>query len=278
MSAGAPRTPGAPVRAVIADDEPEGRDAVRTLLADVQGVEVVGEAADGAAAVKVVRETRPDLLFLDIRMPDLDGFAVLDRLGDDIPRGVIFVTAHSEHAHRAFEVHALDYLTKPFGRPRFLAAVRRALRRLEAEEALGMRETLHSLVQGLELDRAGARADAEALVPGGVPARIGVKSGSRTTLVAVGDIDWAEADGDLVRLHAGEKIHLVTSRMRELEALLPAGRFFRIHRSIIVNLGRVRVLHRDREGGGAVALESGVQLRVARGRWEELESALGLAR
>ena len=272
-----------PVRAVIVDDEPEGRNAVRTLLADVEGVEAVGEAGNGAEAVRVVRELRPDLLFLDVRMPDLDGFAVLERLGDDIPRGLIFVTAHSEHAHRAFEVHALDYLMKPFGRPRFLAAVERALRRLQADEALGMRETLRSLAQGLELERSGTRpARAElsraevSREADGAPARIGVRTGNRTTLVPVAEIDWAEADGDLVRLHAAGKIHLVTSRMRELEDLLPDRTFFRVHRSIIVNLERIKVLHRDRDGGGAVSLESGVRLRVARGRWVELERALGL--
>ena len=268
-----------PVRAVIADDEPEGRDAVRTLLADVPEVEVVGEASNGADAVVVIGHHRPDLLFLDIQMPDRDGFAVLDALGDDIPRGLIFVTAHSEHAHRAFEVHAIDYVMKPFGRPRFLSAVRRALLRLEADEALGMRQTLRSLARGLEVDRHRPSAvEGSVTVGGGArPARIGVRVGNRTTLVDVDEIDWVEADGDLVRLHVGDRIHLLATRMHELEAMLADTGFLRIHRSIIVNLDRVRVLHRDRDGSGTVALESGVQLGVARGRWDELQTALGLA-
>jgi two-component system LytT family response regulator len=270
------------VRAVVVDDEPGGRDAVRTLLADVPEVEVVGEAGDGAEAVEVVARERPDLLFLDIQMPDRDGFAVLEALGDDLPRGLIFVTAHSEHAHRAFEVHAIDYVMKPFGRPRFLAAVRRAVRRLEADEALGMRETLRSLARGLEVDR-GPQPPADVSVgpasggAGGAPARIGVRIGNRTTLVDVPEIDWVEADGELARLHVGERIHLLASRMHELESLLAPSGFLRIHRSIIVNLARVKVLHRDRDGSGTVGLESGVQLGVARGRWEALQTALGLA-
>ena len=266
----------ATVRAVVVDDEREGRDAVRTLLDDVPEIEVVGEAAGAAEAVVAIRELRPDLIFLDIRMPDGDGFSVLDALGADLPRGVVFVTAHSEHAHRAFEVHALDYVMKPFGRPRFLAAVRRALRRLEADAALGMKETLRSLVQGLGIDRAEAAGGEVALEGSAVPARIGVRVGNRTTLVDVEAVDWVEADDDLVRLHVGERVHLLSSRLRDLEAMLPRGSFLRIHRSVIVNLARVHVLHRERDGSGTVALRSGVQLRVARGRWEALQAALGL--
>src|SRR5687768_8835903 len=119
-------------RAVVVDDEPAARDAVLMLLLDEPTVEVVGTAANGKDAVAVVRQQKPDLLFLDIQMPDADGFQVLDALGEDVPRGVVFVTAHDEHAVRAFEVHALDYLLKPFGRPRFHAALARAIERLRA--------------------------------------------------------------------------------------------------------------------------------------------------
>ena len=294
-------------RAVVVDDEPAARDAVTTFLAELPAVEVVGEASEGGSAIALVRKTRPDLLFLDIRMPDRDGFAVLEALGDDVPPGVVLVTAHGEYAQRAFDVHAVDYVTKPFGRPRFMAAVERALHRLAAEEALDMSRTLRSLVESLRLDgegidswagvvttpRPGPRsdpADPRASGPSGpsagpsasstdaspAPTRIGVRLGSRTTLVEVDDIDWIEADGDLVRLHAGERVHLLESRMRDLEtALGPAG-FLRIHRSSIVNLGRVDVLHRDPDGGGSVGLATGVRLRVARSRWETLVEALGL--
>ncbi|MBL8984992.1 MAG: response regulator, partial [Gemmatimonadetes bacterium] len=134
-----------PIRAVVVDDEPAARDVVLTLLAEQTRIEVVGQAGNGRAAIELVRRTRPDLLFLDIQMPDEDGFGVLAALGDEVPRGVVFVTAHDEHAIRAFDVHALDYVLKPFGRPRFAAAVARALERLDALDALTLRRTLASM-------------------------------------------------------------------------------------------------------------------------------------
>src|SRR5687768_17970844 len=133
------------VRALVVDDEPAAREAVTTLLAERPPVEVVGEASNGKEAVALVRRLRPDLLFLDIQMPDQDGFRVLDALGGDVPRGIVFVTAHDEHAIRAFDVHALDYVLKPFGRPRFSAAVTRALEGLRAMDALTLHRTLASM-------------------------------------------------------------------------------------------------------------------------------------
>ncbi len=267
-----------PFRAVIVDDEPAAREAVSTFLADEPRVEIVGEAGDGDAAVEVVRRTAPDLLFLDVQMPDRDGFGVLEALGDAVPPGVVFVTAHDEHALRAFEVHALDYVLKPFGRPRFEAAVARALRRLEAEDALAARRTLATLLEGRRT--AGGAAgqltsdrDEEAPRP---PRRLGVRVGARTVLVPVEEVEWAEADGDYVRLHAGGKVHLLAARMHALEAALGHGRFLRIHRSVLVNLDRVRELVRDPDGGGHVLLDNSVRLRVARGRWDALEGALSL--
>jgi len=266
-------------RAVIIDDEPAARDAVRTFLGEFGSIEVVGEASNGRDAIAVIRDTEPDLLFLDVQMPDQDGFAVLEALGHDVPRGVVLVTAHDEYAQRAFEVHAVDYVLKPFGRPRFVAAVERALRRLEAEDALGIRETLRSLVQSVRSEDSetstlmGARDHSEAP---GASTRIGVRTGTRTTLVETTDIDWLEADRDFVKIHVANRVHLVSGRMRDFESMLDTGRFHRIHRSVIVNLERVRELDRDRDGGGSVVLASGVNLRVARGRWEELERALGL--
>jgi two-component system LytT family response regulator len=264
---------------VIVDDEPAGRAVVRTFLERVPEVDVVGEAGNGGDAIALVKALAPDLLFLDVQMPDRDGFAVLEALGDDMPRGVVLVTAHGEYAQKAFEVHALDYVMKPFGRPRFMAAVERALRRLEADEALGMKETLRSLMQSLLVDPGDVATSAAdvAAGSGSRSARVGVRLGSRTVLVDVADIDWIEADGDLVRLHVGDRIHLLNARLRDFEATLSPDAFLRIHRSIIVNLGRVEVLHRERDGSGEVALRNGVRLRVARSRWEALEASLGLS-
>ena len=279
---------GRPIRALIADDEPSARDVIRGFVARDPRLEIVGEATNGDEAVERVRALAPDLLFLDVQMPDRDGFGVLEALGDDVPRGVVFVTAHDEHALRAFEVHALDYLLKPFGYARFHAAVERVLTSLAGEVALEMRRTLETLVEGQRdrpLEAATLVEGDGPAIPGHTapgardrarPARIGVRRGSRTILVSVPDIDWIEAADDFCRLHAGGEAHLVSSRMHELETRLPSDRFFRIHRSAIVNLGKIAELRREADGGGLVILENGVRLRVARSRWDDLERALGL--
>lgn len=256
------------------DDEPSAREVIRGFAARERALEIVGEATNGDEAVERLRELAPDLVFLDVQMPDRDGFGVLEALGDDVPLGVVFVTAHDEHALRAFDVHALDYLLKPFGYARFHAAVERVLRSLAGEVALEVRRTLETLVEG-QRDR---RADAGTLIEGQTsgPARIGVRRGSRTILVPVPEIDWIEAADDFCRLHVGDGAHLVASRMHELESRLPSDAFFRIHRSAIVNLARVAELRREPDGGGMAVLEDGVRLRVARSRWEDLERVLGL--
>ena len=266
----------AAVRAVVADDEPAAREAVITMLAEHPEVEVVGEATNGDEAVKLIRALRPDLLFLDIQMPDRDGFAVLDALGDDVPRGVVFVTAHDEHAIRAFDVHALDYVLKPFGRPRFRAAVSRALARLSALDALTLRDTLASMAGDRRADdtapaEISIRQPEERQLP---PRRLGVRTGSHIVVVDIDTIDWVESYGDYARVHVGRQTHVVAQRMHALERMFTAGEFLRIHRSLIVNLQRVRELHRESDGGGTIILSNGVRLRVARGRWEALQDAL----
>jgi two-component system, LytTR family, response regulator len=268
------------VTAVVVDDEPAAREVIATLLAGHPRVRIVGEATNGREAVEVVRRSRPDLLFLDVQMPDEDGFGVLDALGDDVPRGVVFVTAHDEHAVRAFDVHALDYVLKPFGRPRFMAAVARALERLSALDALTLQRTMRGTLASMAADRRADREPAgELSVAEPAPAplrRIGVRTGTRTVLVDVDTVDWVEALGDYARIHVGKQTHVVSQRMHALERLLEAGGFVRIHRSLIANLSRIRELHRDADGGGTVILDGGVRLRVARGRWEALHAALAM--
>ena len=254
------------VRAVVVDDEPTAREVVLTLLAEHPTVQVVGEATNGTEAVRLVRQLKPDLLFLDIQMPDQDGFRVLEELGDDVPRGIVFVTAHDEHAIRAFDVHALDYVLKPFGRPRFRAAVIRALDGLSGMDALTMQRTLASMAADRSADARpagelslGEPAEAGARTRATPPRRIGVRNGAKITLVEVDAIDWVEASGDYARIHSGKHRYLVSQR---------------VHRSLIVNVRRVRELHRDADGGGTLVLTDGVRLRVARGRWETMERAL----
>ena len=274
------------VRAAVVDDEPMARDVVVSLLRDLPMVQVIGQAGNGRDAVALVRRERPDLLFLDIQMPDQDGFAVLDALGDEVPRGVVFVTAHDEHAVRAFEVHALDYVLKPFGKPRFFAAVSRALARLTSPDASSMHPTLESIAGDrrtgtesgtllFEEDRPNEH-EPPRTSPRPQARRLGVRTGSRTAVVEVESVDWVEASGDYARIHVGKQTHLVTQRMHELERLFDAKDFLRIHRSVIVNVNRIRELHRDADGGGTIVLHDGVRLRVARGRWGALERSLDM--
>jgi two-component system LytT family response regulator len=272
-----------PLRAVIVDDEPDGRDVVRTLLGAHASIRIVGEATNGRDAVALIRQSRPDIVFLDVQMPDLDGFGVLEQLEGEVPRVVVFVTAHDEHAIRAFEMHALDYVLKPFGRPRFDAAVARAVERLSALDALSLQRTLASMADGRR-SRQEAPAELATDAPAHDPSagrtaplrRLGVRQGSRITLVDVESIDWIAADGDYVRIHTGSARHLVLQRLHALEEALEPGTFVRIHRSVLVNVARIRELHRESDGGGSIVLRDGVRLRVARGRWEELQAALGV--
>lgn len=265
---------GTRVRCVVVDDEPAAREVVRTMLAAHPELEIVGEATNGVEAGRVIRSLEPDLVFLDVQMPDRDGFRVLEELGDAVPPGVVFVTAHDEHAIRAFEVHALDYVLKPFGRPRFTAAVARALERLRAQEALDLQRTLASMASDR---REGGAPSAELSVNVGddeAPRRLAVRNGSRVTLVDVDSIDWVEADGDYARIHAGRQSYLVSQRLQSLEQALERGGFVRIHRSLIVNADRVRELFRESDGAGFIVLKDGVRLRVARNRWASLSAAL----
>jgi two-component system LytT family response regulator len=190
---------------------------------------------------------------------------------------VIFVTAHDEHALRAFDVHALDYVLKPFGRIRFRAAVSRALERLRALDALTLQRTLASIAADRVADRSSGVLtldDAPKSGRSALPRRLGVRLGTRVVLVDIADVDWIEAAGDYARIHAGKQVYLVSHRMQGLEKLLDPAEFFRIHRSLIVNLSRVREMYRESDGGGTIVLTGGVRLRVARGRWEVLQQAL----
>lgn len=272
----AKETLGRAVRAVVADDELSAREVIRSFVAREPGIEIVAEAANGIEAIEHVRTLKPDLLFLDVQMPDQDGFGVLADLGDDVPRGVVLVTAHDEYALRAFDVHALDYLLKPFGFARFQEAMRRVLRSLAGDAALEMRSTVQALVEGQRARFSEAGMLTEGVAPkSGAPDRIGVRKGPRTILVDVPGIDWVEAADDYCRLHVGSERHLVTARMHEIETRL-GPRFLRIHRSSIVNLESVVEVRHDPDGGGVAVLTDGVRLRVSRSRWTELQEALGI--
>ena len=256
---------GPAIRALVVDDQPMARDRLVSLLALETDVEVVGVCAAGGEAVAAIRDAAPDLVFLDMQMPELDGLGVVEAVGVDRMPLTIFVTAFDEYAVRAFEAQAIDYLLKPFARPRFQQALERARRHLERHRQAELSGQLLSVVETLR-----ARA-----VPG---PRLMVKAAGRIVFVDVESIDWVEAEGNYARLHAGSDSHLVRQTMAELLVRLGDDRFARIHRSRIVNVARISELRVAGGGDYDVVLQSGVRLGLSRGCRDALERRLAAAR
>jgi two-component system LytT family response regulator len=252
------------IRAVIVDDEPLARERIRSLVGQEPDVEVVGEAGDGRAAVELIRREKPDLVFLDVQMPGLDGFGVLQALEGAVPPAVVFVTAYDQYALQAFDVHALDYLLKPFNSRRFKKAMQRARTELARDSAPEVHERLLSLLEGLRADR---RA----------PERIVLKSAGRVSFLKVDEVDWVEAEGNYVRLHVGPTSHLLRETMKNIEGRLDPDRFIRIHRSTIVNTDRIKELHPLFHGEYAVILRDGTRLTASRGPDNKLRRLLEAA-
>jgi two-component system LytT family response regulator len=233
------------IRALIVDDEPLARRGVRVRLERAGDVEIIGECANGSDAVVAIRELSPDLVFLDVQMPGVDGFGVVEQVGAEQMPIVVFVTAYDAHALKAFDVHALDYLLKPIDDERFDVAVERARRRIAERKAIG--QQLAAVLAELR-DR-----------------RILIKDRGKVIIVNESDIDWVEAEGDYVRVHAGGRGHLLRETMSAIAKRLDPARFARIHRSTIVNVSRIRALkpHPNREY--TVVLRDGTQLKLSRG-------------
>ncbi len=233
--------------AVVVDDEPLGRRGIVSRLAKSDRVRVVAECGDGREAVEAVRRWKPDILFLDVQMPGLDGFGVVDALAPEARPHVVFVTAHDRHAVEAFRVRALDYLVKPIDDARFADALGRAVEAAEAPSAAG------------------------ATSPPEVPSRcFRVRAKGRLTLLRHSEVDWIEAEGDYLCLHAGGREMLVRETMASAERRLDS-RFLRIHRSAIVNVDRVRELVSCENGDFRVFLEGGKELRLSRTRRHAVE-------
>jgi two-component system LytT family response regulator len=233
---------------------------MRSLLSHEADMEVIGEAEDGLAAVEAIGANHPDLVFLDVRMPNLDGFGVIQTIGPDKMPVVVFVTAYDKHALRAFEVQALDYLLKPFDGERFQGALRRVRQQLEEGHA-GLERRLMALVR--DLDRPSR------------PERLVVKSGGRLFFLRVDEIDWVEAAGNYVKLHVGADAHLLRETMTSIEGRLNPDTFIRIHRSHIVNLERIKELQPWFNGEYVVMLQNGTKLTLSRGYRDRLQERLG---
>lgn len=246
------------IRALIADDEALARRRLRQFIDEVPDIEVVGECEDGRKAVSLVKSLAPDLLFLDVQMPLLDGFGVIREVGAGSIPAVIFVTAFDQFALRAFEAHALDYLLKPFGRERFMQAVGRARR---------------------QIGDANVRLRLDALV-GGLPerprhaTRLAVKARGRTVILLTDELDWVGAADNYLELHAGPNSYVVRETMSQLQSRLDPQKFVRIHRSTLVNVERIKELHPLFAGDQVVVLHDGTKLQVSRTHRQRLMSLL----
>ena len=249
------------LRTIIVDDEELARQVLRELLRLHEGIEIVTECRNGLEAVKAVAEHKPDLLFLDVQMPKLTGFDVLELIGPDVP--VIFVTAYDEYAMKAFDVHAVDYLLKPVGKDRLAAALQRVKAR-HSEKTAAVANT-RPAPSDLAIAARPAGQYAERLV---------VKDGTRVTLIPVGKLDYAEAQDDYVALASEGKKHLKQQTIASLEAALDPKLFVRIHRSYLVNLERVARIEPYGKESRVAILSNGAKLPVSRAGYARLQSLL----
>ena len=250
------------IRTLVVDDEPMARERIRSLLSQESDVEVVGECSDGVQAVSAIQQLSPELVFLDVQMPAVDGFGVIQQVGPDRMPMVVFVTAYDEYALQAFEVHALDYLLKPFGRDRLQQCLDHARHQRDRRHAGELGKSLLALVQDFKPEQKKQE-------------RLVIKSGGRVFFVRTEDIEWIEAAGNYVRLHLKDQSHLFRETMNQMEARLDPERFFRIHRSRIVNTERIKELQPWFNGEYVVLLQNGTQLRLSRSYREKLEERLG---
>jgi two-component system LytT family response regulator len=249
------------IRAVIVDDEPLAREGVRLHLEAEPDIDVIGEAGSGEEAVTLIETVRPDLLFLDVQMPGLDGFGVLEALGSAHMPVTVFTTAYDQFALRAFDAHAIDYVLKPYDAERFHNAVERARMQLSGRRKVQIDDRLDSLLDEL-------RTRNQFLE------RLVVRSGGRILILRVADVDWVEAASNYVRLHAGGKEYLLRETMTALEAKLDPADFVRIHRSTIVRVDRIRELEPLFQGDYVVILEDNTRLTSSRGYREKLQELL----
>jgi two-component system LytT family response regulator len=259
------------LRVLIADDEVLGRERIAALLAQHDDVEVVAEVGDGNTAVDAIRRLHPDVVFLDFQMPGATGFDVVREIGPDKMPVTIFVTAYNQHALGAFDLHALDYLVKPFDDERFEAALGRARRIVDLEEVDRLRGQLLAALQA-----GGAAPPAETSAPPTYLERVAVESKGRVRVVPVSQIDYILAAGVYAELHVGDRRYIVRESLQSLEERLDPRVFMRIHRSVIVRVELIDVFLRGEGGDYEVQLKNGARLKVSRSRREALEQRLGV--
>jgi two-component system LytT family response regulator len=250
------------IRALLVDDEFLAREMIREMLDDDPDVEIIGECVNGCEAVEMIQTENPDLIFLDVQMPELGGFEVLEKLTKVRMPHVIFVTAYDQYAVRAFEFHALDYLLKPFDRERFQASWQRAKEQINREKSGSLDRRILTLLEEL-------KAGPQYLE------RLVIKTSGRVFFLDTDEIDWIEAEGNYVSVHTGKKSHLLRETITSLEAQLDPKKFIRIHRSSIVKIDRIQELQPWFHGEYKVLLHNGTQLTLSRNYRENLHEALG---
>jgi two-component system LytT family response regulator len=249
------------IRTLIVDDEPLAREGIRMLVERDAEIAVIGECANGQQAISAITEKMPDLLFLDIQMPEISGFEVLEAIGAQALPCVIFVTAYDKYALRAFEVHALDYLLKPFTGERFQSALERAKAQIKSREGEQLNQKLVRLLEDIRKDKTYLE-------------RLVVKSAGRIFFLNVEEIDWIEAAENYVRLHTGRESHLIHGTMNKLASRLDPAQFLRIHRSTIINVKRIKELQPMFHGEYVVTLRDGTQLNSGRSYRQKLQNLL----
>ncbi len=260
------------MRVLIVDDEPAGREIVREMLAETvqRGeVEIVSECEDGSSAVDAIEKTRPDLVFLDVQMPEMDGFGVLSAVPPDALPFVIFVTAYDQYALRAFEVHALDYLLKPYDRERFEQAFEQARRTLALERAGDVSERILNLLEKRDAP------DSQTLTQQTYLERLVIKTDGRVFFLRVDEVEWLEAEGNYVSLHTGKRAYLFREAISTLEMQLDPHKFQRIHRSTIVNIDCIRELQPMFRGEYRVVMRDGTELKLSQTYRDKLQQQLG---
>jgi two-component system, LytTR family, response regulator len=249
------------LRALIADDEPLARERVRFLLSEDEDFEIAGECRNGREVITALKESRYDVLFLDIQMPGKDGFEIIEQIGAAHMPVTIFVTAHNHYAVKAFEVHALDYLTKPVEPERLKAALVRVKERIASQAALMTQEQLKSMLVALNEGNS-ERQD--------FPRRLVVPNGTKDSFVNVDDIEWIEAADYYSCLHVGLKNLMLRETIKELANTLNPKKFVRVHRSAIVNIDHVREILREGRNEGWVLLANGHRLKMSKAGWQSL--------
>lgn len=250
------------VQALIVDDERIAREGIRMRLEKASEIQVAGECANGIEAVTFIRERKPDLVFLDVQMPGLDGFGVIEKVGADRMPPVIFITAYDKYALRAFEVHAFDYILKPFDDERFAHALQRIKSQLRLAEIETVSNRLTALLEDLQARQKTLESDSRA--PESRLERIAVKTAGRIFFIEAEEIDWLEAADNYVQLHVGRETHLIREKVNRLENRLDPNQFLRIHRSIILNVKRIKELRPLFNGVFSVILKDGTKLTSGR--------------